>query len=81
MARSVSGELPEAPEIIVEKLRELSARHDVEFSGDTTKGYAHGKGFHIEYLVKGTWCTLTVTKKPMLVPWALVESQLQKLFS
>lgn len=81
MARSVTGELPIAPEVILEKLQELSVKHDIEFSGTVESGYARGKGFHVEYVVKGTRCTLTVTKKPLLVPWALVESQLHKLFN
>jgi len=58
-----------------------SKKHDVEFSGDVEKGYAKGKGFHVEYVVLGESCTLTVTKKPMLIPWSLVEHQLEKLFN
>ena len=81
MSRSVTGELPISPSIILEKLHELSIKHNVEFSGNEATGYARGKGFHVEYLVEGTRCTLTVTKKPLLVPWALVEAQLHKLFN
>lgn len=80
MARSVTGELPIGADVIVEKLRELAVKHDIEFCGDVDKGYAKGKGFHVEYVVRGTSCTLTVTKKPLLVPWSLVEAQLHKLF-
>ena len=81
MSRSVTGDLPIGAEVILEKLQELAVKHDIEFSGNTEKGYARGKGFHVEYIVMGTRCTLTVTKKPLLVPWSLVESQLHKLFN
>lgn len=81
MSRSVTGDLPIAPEIIIEKLEKLAVKHDIEFSGTVEKGYARGKGFHVEYVVVGNRCTLTVTKKPLLVPWALVEAQLHKLFN
>jgi len=81
MSRSVTGELPEEAEILVEKLRKLAVKHDIEFDGDTSRGYARGKGFHVEYRVMGKKCTLTVTKKPLLVPWGLVEAQLHKLFN
>lgn len=80
MTRSVTGELPIGAEVILEKLEKLAVKHDIEFSGTTEKGYAKGKGFHVEYVIVGSSCTLTVTKKPLLVPWALVESQLHKLF-
>jgi len=81
MSRSVTGDLPIAPEVIIEKLEKLAVKHDVEFSGTVERGYARGKGFHVEYVVVGMRCTLTVTKKPLLVPWALVEAQLHKLFN
>ena len=79
--RSVSGELTEDPQVIVEKLYKLANKHDIEFQGDHEKGFAKGKGFNVEYVVEGTMCTLTVTKKPMLIPWSLVERQLEKLFN
>jgi len=81
MTRSVTGELKENPDVIVQKLYKMAQKHDVEFQGDSATGFAKGKGFHVEYKVEGTMCTLTVTKKPMLIPWALVESQLEKLFN
>ncbi len=81
MSRSVTGQLPDSAEVVIAKLKKMAVKHDIEFSGDTSKGYARGKGFHVEYVLQGTQCTLTVTKKPMLVPWSLVESQLHKLFS
>ncbi|MCP5020079.1 MAG: hypothetical protein GY938_33050 [Ketobacter sp.] len=81
MTRSVTGRLKEDPSVIVERLHRMAKKHDVEFSGDVEKGYARGKGFHVEYVVLGESCTLTVTKKPMLIPWSLVEHQLEKLFN
>ncbi len=80
MSVSVSGELPLPVEELLEKLYELAGKHDVEFQGDNHKGYAKGKGFHVHYVIDGNQCTLTVTKKPLLVPWSLVERSLKKLF-
>jgi len=81
MSRSVTGQLKENPQLIIERLHRLAAKHDVEFKGDSEQGYAKGKGFHVEYSIVGASCTLTVTKKPLLIPWSLVESQLEKLFN
>lgn len=81
MTRSVTGRLKEDPVVIVERLYRMAAKHDVEFQGDTEKGFAKGKGFHVEYIVVGESCTLTVTRKPMLIPWSLIEHQLEKLFN
>lgn len=81
MSRSVTGPMPESADVVIAKLRKLAVKHNVEFVGDTLQGYVNGKGFHLKYVINGMQCTLTVTKKPLLVPWSLVESQLHKLFA
>ena len=80
MSRSVTGPLPESAESVIQKLEKLAVRHDVEFKGDIRAGYARGKGFHVDYVIFGESCTLTVTKKPLLVPWSVVEKALARLF-
>lgn len=80
MSRSATGPLPDTAEVVIAKLRALAEQHDVEFVGDTLKGHAAGKGFHITYLIAGTDVTVTVTKKPLLVPWSIVEKALARLF-
>ncbi len=80
MTRTVTGTLPESAESVIRKLEKAALRYDVEFKGDVSKGYARGKGFHVDYIIVGERCTLTVTKKPMLVPWSVVERALAKIF-
>jgi hypothetical protein len=80
MSRTVTGTLPESAESVIRKLEKAALRYDVEFKGDVSKGYARGKGFHVDYIIVGERCTLTVTKKPMLVPWSVVEKALARIF-
>ena len=79
MSRTVSGDLKEDPAEIVARLEKLAAKHDIEFNGDTEAGYAKGKGFLVEYQVQGRFCTLTCKKKPMLLPWSVVENAMNKV--
>ncbi|MCG8313593.1 MAG: DUF2610 domain-containing protein [Pseudomonadales bacterium] len=80
MSRSVTGELPIPVEEALEKLNKLAEKYNVEFTGDHSSGFAKGHGFHISYQIEGKNCTLTVSKKPLLVPWSMIEKQLAKLF-
>ena len=80
MSRSVTGTLPETVEVLIEKLEKAAEKHSIHFEGNTTQGHAKGKGFVIKYHVNGDKCTLTVTKKPFLVPWGVVEGTLEKIF-
>ena len=80
MSRSITGRLPESADVLVQKLRDSAKKHDVHFEGDNTYGIGKGKGFIIKYHVEGDRCTVTVTKKPFLVPWSVVEGMLAKMF-
>ncbi|MDX1692201.1 MAG: hypothetical protein R3208_00470 [Ketobacteraceae bacterium] len=80
MSRSVTGELPIPVEEAIAKLEDLAVKYSVEFKGDKTSGYAKGRGFHVTYEMEDKQCTLTVLKKPIFIPWSVVEKQLEKLF-
>ena len=80
MSRSVTGKLPIPIEEALEKLETLAKKYSVEFHGDKHKGFAKGRGFHITYEMDGSDCTLTVLKKPIFIPWAVIEKQLGKVF-
>jgi len=80
MTRSVTGALPlPAPELL-EKARDAAARNQVALEGDELAGKFSGHGFEGRYLVRGAEITLTVTRKPFIMPWFLVEQALQRLF-
>lgn len=80
MSRSVTGTLPESVDVLLEKLEKAAQKHDIHFEGNETHGQAKGKGFVVKYQVDGDQCTLTVTKKPFLVPWGVIEGVLEKVF-
>ncbi|MCG8669228.1 MAG: hypothetical protein MI867_07415 [Pseudomonadales bacterium] len=80
MSRSITGELPIPVEEAIEKLHVLAEKFSVEFKGDKKKGFAKGRGFYITYEMNGKNCTLTVSKKPIFIPWSVIEKQLEKLF-
>lgn len=80
MSRSVTGTLPESVEVLIAKLEKAAKKHDIHFEGNNTHGFAKGKGFHVKYQVDGEQCTITVSKKPFLIPWSVVEGALAKIF-
>ena len=80
MSRTVTGMLPESADVLVKKLEKAAKKNGIHFEGDEGFGHAKGKGFHVKYHVEGDHCTIVVTKKPLLVPWSIVESALAKIF-
>lgn len=79
MSRSVTGVFKEDPQVLLDKLTNWATKNDIDFQGDLEKGYVNSKGFYVEYLVDGLNYTLTVSKKPGIVPWAFVEATLNKI--
>ena len=63
--------------IVNEKLRD---QKDIEFSGDEKSGHIEGKGFKGTYEIVesslGSNISLTITKKPLIAPWALVKAKI-----
>lgn len=77
MSRTFSGTLPLPADELMEKLQELCDQYSIDFQGDECRGEAQGKGFHLSYEIEGEDYTINVLKKPMVVPWSLLESQMK----
>ena len=80
MSKSFSMPLKDDPAALVERARKLAEDTGAEFGGDATSGHFAAKGVEGEYVVEGDSITVTVTRKPMVAPWSLVESKVKEFF-
>jgi len=81
MSRSTTAKLPYSPDEMLEKARKTAKKAGILFEGDEKTGIFEGKGFGGHYRIVDDQVTLTVTKKPIVMPWKVVESALEKIFS
>ncbi len=65
---------------LLERARKAAADNGAQVTGDTHKGTFSGRGVEGSYTVSGNTVNVTVDKKPMIIPWSLVESQLKQFF-
>jgi len=72
--------LPSHFETIFNKARLKAEENKVSFLGDMDSGKFSGKGFEGDYHVVNGLITFTITKKPFIVPWSLIENSLKKYF-
>jgi hypothetical protein len=63
----------------LKEARERGAEVGVKLVGDEKSGEFSGAAAG-RYRIEGRTLHLEVDKKPLIVPWALIESQLKKLF-
>ena len=69
----------ERPSTLVARAQGIK-KYGVDFKGDTTSGSFSGKGVKGTYLIQDRGVTVTITDKPALIPWGVVESQVRAIF-
>jgi len=77
MSRMFVHEFRGKPKKLLTVFREKSRGNGIHFTGNEHTGEASGRGFDMEYRVKGQAIAITVHRKPWLIPWSLVESKLR----
>jgi len=82
MSRSKTYEitLTQEPVAVIERAREKATSSGVDFQGDENEGNFAGKGLLGTYRIAGPLLTITISKKPMILPWAMIESSIKSFF-
>ena len=80
MSKSFSVNFTGDANALLARARKTAADNGAQVTGDTNKGTFSGRGVEGSYTVSGNTVNVTVDKKPMIIPWSLVESQLKQFF-
>ena len=80
MSRTFSVSFTEDPNALIARADKAAIKYGVDFKGDTTSGSFSGKGVKGTYSIQGRGVTVTITDKPSLIPWGVVESQVRGFF-
>jgi len=68
------------PAALFARARAAARQSDVALVGDETAGTFEGRGVEGAYRVDGDAVVVTVTKKPFIAPWGMVERTLRDFF-
>lgn len=66
---------------VVDRFKATAQKNNFQFSGNERLGQFSGKGIEGQYAIKGNLLTITIGKKPMLIPWSLIESTVRDFFA
>jgi len=81
MTRTFSVALSEEPETLVERARQAALRAGATFTGDADAGSFSAMGVEGGYAIRDGQVVVTVTRKPALAPWSMVEAKLRGFFA
>jgi hypothetical protein len=70
-----------SPQEILTDARSVAAEHGGELTGDESGGNFGLFGVEGEYVFEDGELVVTIAKKPFVIPWAVVESQIRKFFA
>jgi len=80
MARSFSVPFTGDAASLLARARKAATDNGAQVTGDANQGTFSGRGVEGSYTINGNTVTVTIDKKPLIIPWSLVESQLKQFF-
>lgn len=80
-AKTYTVVLSKTPESVIAKARKTASSNGFDFLGDETEGRFTGKGLHGRYRIDGAEMSITIDKKPLILPWGLIESSIKSFFA
>ena len=68
------------PEQLVTRARSLAGENGLHFAGDSSAGHFHGRGLEGRYHFSAQALQITILRKPLILPWSLVEMTVSQYF-
>ena len=81
MAKTFSIQINTEPEVLIAKAKQTASQHGAIFNGDSLFGNFRGHGVAGEYKIEGETMHITISEKPFIAPWPMVESTVKAFFS
>lgn len=81
MAKTFEISISEAPAVVLERAKAAAGRVGARFEGDEAGGSFNGSGVSGTYRIDDDTVFLTITEKPLGVPWSMVEAMATSFFA
>lgn len=78
MAKTIQITLSSDPARLIENIKNMAGQNGIDFRGDHHAGTFSGNGVEGEYSIHGNLLSLNILKKPLIIPWTMVESIIRK---
>ena len=79
--KTITAPLNKDPAELVASVRELARHRDASFEGDALSGNFSAQGVSGEYRITDREVVIEIRKKPLLLPWSVVERKVRAFFT
>ncbi len=77
--KSFSVTFPGDAQKLLQIAHDMARRFGAKLEGDTSGGTFSGHGVEGTYQIEGQTVTFNVARKPVFVPWSLIESTVREV--
>ncbi len=81
MSRRIEIPLHEDVSQLLERAQETAKKYGAQLSGTGERGQFSGKGIQGTYEIDGGLLAVTISKKPLILPWGVIEKTVLKFFT
>lgn len=81
MNKTITAPLNKDPEELVAQARQKAGEKGASFDGDASQGRFNAMGVVGSYTIGKDAVNIEIIKKPLLIPWSLVEKTVQDFFA
>lgn len=81
MSKSFHVRLKTDPELVISKAKVAASKNGVLLDGSAEVGQFTGHGIVGQYRISDNNLSIEISKKPMIMPWSLIESTIRKFFA
>ncbi len=75
--KSIKVKIFDHPDQLITKAKKEAEKNGLQFLGDTDRGIIKGFGIEADYIFQEDILTVTVFRKPILLPWTKVEQKVR----
>ena len=81
MSRRIEIPLHEDGSQLLERVRETARKYGAQVVGNGDRGEFAGKGIQGIYEIHEGRLAITISKKPLILPWGVIEKTVRKFFT
>lgn len=81
MQKKISVNLTADANAVITRIKAAAVQNGIHLEGDALSGQFNGKGMKGSYEIHNATMIITISKKPLLMPWSLIESSVVDFFA
>lgn len=81
MSKFLQVRLSQTPDVFLPRAKAAAQANGMQLTGDHETGRFNGRGIEGAYRIEGDTLAIHIQKKPLIMPWTMIEAAVRNFFS